>query len=85
MKKRGLLGVVRGRRLKTTFLSNLAERPLDLVNRDFKAACPNELWVADLTYVATWRGFVYVTFVIDAFARGIVGWPRCRLLRQCAG
>lgn len=74
MKNQGLRGVVRGRRIKTTFPSNLAERPLDLVNRDFKAARPNELWVADLTYVATWRGFVYVAFIIDAFARRIVGW-----------
>jgi len=74
MKRQGLRGVVRGRRVKTTFPSNLAERPLDLVNRDFKAIRPNELWVADLTYVATWRGFVYVAFIIDAFARRIVGW-----------
>ena len=74
MKLQGLRGVVRDRRVKTTFPSNLAERPLDLVNRDFKATRPNELWVADLTYVATWRGFVYVAFIIDAFARRIVGW-----------
>ncbi len=74
MKTLGLRGVVRGRRIKTTFPSNLAERPLDLVNRDFKVERPNALWVADLTYVATWRGFVYVAFVIDAYARRIVGW-----------
>lgn len=74
MKLQGLRGVVRGRRIKTTFPSNLAERPLDLVNRNFKATRPNELWVADLTYVPTWRGFVYVAFIIDAFARRIVGW-----------
>ena len=74
MKIQGLRGVVRGRRIKTTFPSRLAERPLDLVNRDFKVTRPNALWVADLTYVATWRGFVYVAFVIDAFARRIVGW-----------
>ena len=74
MKIQGLRGVVRGRRIKTTVPSRLAERPLDLVNRDFKVTRPNALWVADLTYVATWRGFVYVAFVIDAFARRIVGW-----------
>lgn len=74
MKIQGLRGVVRGRRIKTTFPSRLAERPLDLVNRDFKVTRPNALWVADLTYVAIWRGFVYVAFVIDAFARRIVGW-----------
>ena len=58
MNKLGLRGVVRGRRVKTTLPSHLAERPLDLVNRDFKVTRPNVLWVADLTYVATWRGFV---------------------------
>jgi putative transposase len=61
--------------------ANLAERPLDLVNRDFKVTRPNALWVADLTYVATWRGFVYVAFVIDAFARRIVGWRVSTSLR----
>lgn len=81
MKKQGLRGVVRGRRIKTTFPSNLAERPLDLVNRDFKVTRPNALWVADLTYVATWRGFVYVAFIIDAFARRIVGWRVSNSLR----
>ena len=81
MKYQGLRGVVRGRRIKTTLPSGLAERPLDLVNRDFKATRPNELWVADLTYVATWRGFVYVAFVVDAFARRIVGWRVSNSLR----
>lgn len=81
MKIRGLRGVVRGRRIKTTFPSGLADRPLDLVNREFKALRPNALWVADLTYVATWRGFVYVAFIIDAFARRIVGWRVSQSLR----
>jgi putative transposase len=81
MKAQGLRGVVRGRRVKTTLPDNLADRPLDLVNRDFKATRPNALWVADLTYVATWRGFVYVAFVIDAFARRIVGWRVSTSLR----
>ncbi len=70
----GLRGVIRGRRVKTTVPSEALERPLDLVNREFQASRPNALWVADLTYVATWRGFVYVAFIIDVFARRIVGW-----------
>jgi putative transposase len=81
MKTLDLRGVVRGRRIKTTLPSGLAERPLDLVNRNFKATRPNALWFADLSYVATWRGFVYVAFVIDAFARRIVGWRVSTSLR----
>ena len=64
------------------FRSDLADRPLDLVDRDFGASRPNELWVSDLTYVATWRGFVYVAFVIDTFARRIVGWRVSSSLRS---
>ena len=74
MRQMGLRGVVRGRKCKMTFPDESASRPLDLVNREFHAEAPNQLWVADLTYVATWRGFVYVAFVIDTFARRIVGW-----------
>ena len=74
MREMGLSGAVRGRRFKTTIPDDNADRPLDLVQRDFSAARPNQLWVSDLTYVATWRGFVYVAFVIDAFSRRIVGW-----------
>jgi transposase InsO family protein len=59
-----------------------AARPLDLVDRDFRAERPNQLWVSDLAYVATWRGFVYVAFVIDAFARRIVGWRVSSSLRS---
>jgi len=70
----GLGGVVRGRRSKTTMGANELTRPADRVNRVFEASRPNALWVADLPYVATWRGFVYVAFVIDAYARRIVGW-----------
>jgi putative transposase len=81
MKIQRLRGVERGRRIKTTFPANLAERPMDLVNRDFKVTRPNALWVADLTYVATWRGFVYVAFIIDAFARRVVGWRVSTSLR----
>ncbi len=74
MRELGLQGAARGRRFKTTIPDDAAPRPLDLVDRDFAATRPNQLWVADFTYVATWRGFVYVAFVIDAFARRIVGW-----------
>ena len=74
MRGMGLQGVVRGKKLKTTIPDDAALRPLDLVDRDFSATRPNKLWVADLTYVATWRGFVYVAFVIDVFSRKIVGW-----------
>jgi transposase InsO family protein len=74
MRELGLRGAVRGRTVKTTAPDEAAMRPPDLVDRDFNASRPNELWVADLTYVATWRGFVYVAFVIDVFARMIVGW-----------
>ena len=70
----GLRGVVRGRACRTTISDAGANRPADLVRRDFTADRPNRLWVADFTYVATWAGFVYVAFVIDVFARFIVGW-----------
>jgi transposase InsO family protein len=75
MRELGLRGAVRGRAWKTTTQSDpAADRPADRVSRQFTAARPNQLWVADFTYVATWRGFVYVAFVIDVFARRIVGW-----------
>ena len=81
MRKMGLEGAVRGRKFKTTIPDASAHRPADLVSREFTANRPNELWVADLTYVATWRGFVYVAFVIDVFARTIVGWRASGSLR----
>ncbi|MBP28892.1 IS3 family transposase [Methylobacterium sp.] len=81
MRTMGLAGVVRGRRVRTTVPDPAAACPLDRVNRQFKAACPNRLWVADFTYVATWAGFVYVAFVIDVFARRIVGWRVSRSAR----
>ena len=74
MKKMALQGVIRGRRVRTTVADTAAPCPLDHVNRQFKAPRPNVLWVSDFTYVATWVGFVYVAFVIDAYARRIVGW-----------
>jgi putative transposase len=78
----GLHGVVRGRRVRTTIPEASAERSLDLVQRNFTATRPNQLWVSDFTYVATWRGFVYVAFVIDAFSRRIVGWRASRSMRS---
>jgi transposase InsO family protein len=74
MRQMGLQGIVRGKSVRTTISDKAAPCPLDRVNRDFKAPEPNRLWVSDFTYVATWNGFVYVAFVIDAFARRIVGW-----------
>jgi len=81
MRQMGLRGVVRGRTFKTTIPELKAERPPDLVARNFTVDRPNRLWVADLTYVATWRGFVYVAFVIDAYSRRIVGWRVSNSLR----
>ena len=82
MREMGLRGTVRGRAWKITTHSDPAgTRPTDLVDRQFVATRPNQLWVADFTYVATWRGFVYVAFVIDVFARRIVGWRVSSSLR----
>jgi len=74
MREMGLSGVIRGRSKRTTIPSDKDPQPLDLVQRRFRADRPNQLWVADFTYVATWSGFVYVAFVIDVFSRMIVGW-----------
>lgn len=74
MRRQGLAGVVRGRKARTTIPADVAERPVDLVQREFKADAPNQLWVADITYVATWAGHAYVAFVTDVFSRFIVGW-----------
>ena len=74
MRSMGLQGVVRGKPIRTTIRDSARPCPLDRVNRQFEAARPNALWVSDFTYVATWVGFVYVAFVIDAYARRIVGW-----------
>jgi putative transposase len=78
MREMGLKGTVRGRSTRTTVGDRSAPCPLDRVNRQFQALRPNTLWVADFTYVATWVGFVYVAFVIDAYARRIVGWRASR-------
>ncbi len=74
MRIMGLRGVVRGRKVRTTVPDPAAACPLDRVNRQFKAPRPNALWVSEFTYVATWVGFVYAAFVVDVFARRIVGW-----------
>jgi transposase InsO family protein len=74
MREMGLKGVIRGRTIRTTIGDKATPCPLDHVNRQFHAPAPNQLWLSDFTYVATWSGFVYVAFVIDAYARRIVGW-----------
>ena len=81
IRRDNLCGVVRGRKKRTTFPAEAAERPLDRIHRQFVASRPDELWNADLTYVATWMGFVYVAFVIDVFARCIVGWRVSRSMQ----
>ena len=74
MRSMGLEGVIRGKPVRTTISDKAAPCPLDHVHRQFRAPRPNALWVSDFTYVSTWTGFVYVAFVIDAYARRIVGW-----------
>jgi transposase InsO family protein len=78
MRSLGLQGVVRGGKHRTTISRDQTEYPADLVKRQFAAIRPNQLWVADFTYVATWAGFVYVAFVIDVFSRRIIGWRVAR-------
>jgi len=73
-REQGWVGATRRRKVRTTVSDHAADRPADLVDRQFHATKPNELWVADFTYVATWSGMVYVAFVIDVFSRRIVGW-----------
>ena len=81
MRRLGLRGVRRGKVVRTTFCDTAAPCPLDRVNQHFKVDRPNQLWVSDFTYVSTWAGFVYVAFVIDVFARRIVGWRVSRSMR----
>ncbi len=82
MRDLGLRGVVRGKPKFTTIAGDAAGRPRDLVDRRFSAGAPNRLWVADLTYVRSWSGFVYVAFIIDVYSRMIVGWQASRSLRS---
>jgi putative transposase len=81
MKDLGIRGVVRGKRWKTTTADESAERPRDHVDRQFFADQPNRLWVADFTYVSTWRGVVFTAFVIDVISRKSVGWRVCNSMR----
>lgn len=81
MKHLGIQGIRRGKKCWTTVADDSLYRPTDKVNRQFTATRPNQLWVADITYVATWSGFVYVAFLIDVFARYIVGWRVSRSLQ----
>jgi putative transposase len=81
MRELGLRGTIRGKAFKTTLPDLGAARPPDLVERQFVAERPNQLWVADFTYVATWQGFVFVAFVIDVYSRMIVGWRVSRSVR----
>ena len=74
MRRLGLEGVRRGKAIRTTVPGLAAPCPLDRVNRQFNADRPNQLWVSDFTYVSTWQGWLYVAFVVDVFARRIVGW-----------
>jgi transposase InsO family protein len=74
MRRLGLEGVVRGKAVRTTVQDKAASCPIDLVNRQFHTPAPAKLWVSDFTYVSTWGGFIYVAFVIDVYARRIVGW-----------
>ena len=80
MRAMGLAGVVRGKVVRTTVQDGKAVCPLDRVNRQFKAQRPNQLWVSDFTYVSTWQGWLYVAFVIDVYARRIVGWKVSRTM-----
>jgi putative transposase len=81
MRELGLRGAVRGRVKRTTIAAAVAARPADLVQRRFTATAPNQLWVADLTYIATWKGFCYAAFITDVFSRRIVGWRVSASLR----
>ena len=81
MRRLGLAGVVRGKTKRTTITDAEASRPGDLLHRDFTAPAPNRRWVADITYVRTWSGFVYAAFVIDVFSRMVVGWQIASHLR----
>ena len=81
MRALGLTGLVRGKVKRTTIADAEAARPADLVERDFRAPAPNRLWVADLTYIRTWSGWVYAAFVIDVYSRQVVGWQLATHLR----
>ena len=81
MRELGIRGVVRGKTVRTTVADVASQRPADLVERQFRASAPNRLWVADLTYVKTHSGWVFVAFIVDVFSRRVVGWQASRSLR----
>ena len=81
MRELGISGVVRGKGKRTTWPAPVGTRPADLVDRKFNAPAPNRLWVADLTYIATWSGFAYAAFIIDVFSRRVIGWRVAATLR----
>jgi len=82
MREHGLVGKLRGSKKRTTIPDEAAaERARDLLQRDFTATCPNEKWVADLTYIPTWNGFVYLAFILDCYSRMIVGWQLATNMR----
>ncbi|MDT3400808.1 IS3 family transposase, partial [Streptomyces sp. B1866] len=81
MRERGIEGVIRGQRRRITIPEPAAPRPPDLVDRHFTAQRPNQLWLAGLTYIRTWPGWVYVAFVLDAYSRRIAGWQAAIHLR----
>src|SRR5207247_10905082 len=81
MREHGLIGKLRGRKQRTTIPDVAAERARDLLQRDFAATRPNEKWVADLTYIRTWNGFVYLAFILDCYSRRIVGWQLATHMR----
>ena len=82
MRQEGLEGVRRGKKRRTTIVDEAAlERARDLLQRDFAASAPNEKWVADITYIRTWNGFVYLAFILDCYSRMIVGWQLATHLR----
>jgi putative transposase len=82
MRQMGLAGRIRGKKRRTTIPADVGTRPADLVDRQFSASAPNQLWIADITYVATWSGFAYTAFVTDVFSRRIVGWRVSSSLRS---
>ncbi|SNT10448.1 Integrase core domain-containing protein [Azospirillum sp. RU38E] len=85
MREMGLRGAIRGKPIKTTIADKAVPCPLDRVNRQFRADRPDQLWLSDFTHVSTWSGFVYVAFIIDAFARRIVGWRVSRTAETVNG
>jgi transposase InsO family protein len=82
MRRLGLQGALRGKTVRTATPDTSTPCPLDRVNRDFKASRPNELWVSDFTYVSTWQGWLYMAFVVDVYARRIMGWRVSRTMQN---